>query len=186
MIPTSSELTLILAIGFALSLVVVWSAWLQRGSGVTGQSPLPDASFDFQNSWLTTFTALITIVASISFVAITVASSGSSGYSFAMLAPFFLVLIAAGPLAYKALGSNVGSYLLASAALLWAAFGLVFALVLFFTSLVAQFEAEAGLSTILIVGVMVILIPLVGSYAYNKLTGMLKSSKAFGGGVFFL
>ncbi len=106
----SSELVFVLAIGLALAIVVVVSAWLSRGSGITGKDPLPDASFDFQESWLSTFTGLIAILGTISISSFVFISSGTgTGASFPVLSLFFAVLVAGGPLAFKALATANGT-----------------------------------------------------------------------------
>ena len=190
---TGSELVMVLAIGLALAVVVVWSAWLQRGSGITGKDPLPDATFDFQESWLSTFTGLIAILGTISLTSFAFVSSGSgAGSSFPILSLFFAVLVAGGPLAYKALSTangagTVGGFLLAAAATLWAAFGVIFSLAMFLFEISQQIEGgQPGLSTFLMMAVIVLLIPMIASYAHNKITSMLKSQRALSGGVTFL
>ncbi|MCL5428929.1 MAG: hypothetical protein M1347_03875 [Chloroflexi bacterium] len=188
----SSELVMVLSIGLALAFVVVWSAWLQRGSGITAKDPLADASFDFQESWLSTFTGLIAILGTISISSFAFISSGSgTGTSFTILSLFFALLVAGGPLAFKALASangtgTVGGFLLAAAATLWAAFGVIFSLGMFLLEIGTQVEGgfeggEPGLATFLMMAIIVILIPMIASYAHSKLTSMLKGRKAFGG-----
>jgi hypothetical protein len=194
----SSELVLVLVISLALSFVVVWSAWLKRGSGVAGSDPLPDANFDFQQSWLSTFTGLVAILGTISISSFAFLSSGTgSGTSFPLLSLFFAVLVAGGPLAFKALSTangtgTVGGFLLASASTLWAAFGVIFSLALFLGEVTGQVEvsfegiAQPGLATVLVMGVVVLLIPLIAVYASNQLASMLSSRKALSGHVNFL
>ena len=189
----SAELIFVLATGLALAILVVVSAWMNRGAGITGKDPLPDANFDFQESWLSTFTGLLAILGTISLTGFVTVSSGSgSGSSFTFLSLFFVLLVAGGILAFKALSAadgtgTVGGFLLASAATLWAAFGVIFSLALFFLELSQQAEGgQPGLSTFLMIAVVVLLIPMIASYAYTKISNMLKSQKAFGGGVSFL
>jgi hypothetical protein len=189
----SSELIFVLAIGLALSIVVVVSAWMNRGAGITGKDPLPDASFDFQESWLSTFTGLIAILGTISISSFAFISSGTgTGSSFPVLSLFFAVLVAGGPLAFKALATangtgTVGGFLLAAASTLWAAFGVIFSLSMFFMQLSSQTgEGDFEISSFLMVGAIVLLIPMIASYAYSKLSSMLGSRKNFGGGATFL
>lgn len=192
-----SELVTVLAIGLSLAFVVVWSAWLQRGAGITGKDPLPNAAFDFQESWLSTFTGLIAILGTISISSFAFISSGSgTGSSFTLLSLFFAVLVAAGPLAFKALSASngtgtVGGFLLAAGSTLWATFGVIFSLGIFLLEIGTQveggFEGGApGLATFLMLAVIVILIPMIASYAHTKISSTLKSQKAFSGGVTFL
>jgi len=192
----SGELVFVLATGLVLSVLIVANAWLNRGSGIIGNDPLPDASFDFQESWLSTFTGLIAILGTISISSFALATS--SGSSFSLLSLFFAVLVAGGPLAFKALSSangtgTVGGFLLAAASTLWAAFGVIFSLAFFLHEIGLQVEGgglegggQVGLATFLMMASIAVLIPMIASYAHSKLTSMLGSRKAFSGGVTFL
>ena len=193
----SSELVFVLVASLALSVLLVAVAWRQRAAGINGSDPLANVAFDLQESWLSTFTGLIAVLGTISLTGFVVVSSGTgSGSSFTILSLFFVLLVAAGPLAYRASGT-VGGYLVAAAAALWAAFGVIFSLGLFLVSISQQvdggltgFDGSAatgpGLATLLMIAVIVILLPMIASYAHGKLTSMLGSRKAFSGGVTFL
>ena len=193
----SSELVFVLVASLALSVLLVAVAWRQRAAGIKGSDPLANVAFDLQESWLSTFTGLIAILGTISLTGFVVVSSGTgSGSSFTILSLFFVLLVAAGPLAYRASGT-VGGYLVAAAAALWAAFGVIFSLGLFLVSISQQVEGGLtgfdgssatvpGLATLLMILVIVILLPMIASYAHGKLTTIMGSRKALSGGVNFL
>jgi len=167
----------VLIIGFVLAFLVVWMAWAQRSQSVKASDPLPDATFDFQKSWLSTFTALLAILGSLNLSGLAFASDPS----YSVLNLFFALLVAVAPLVYVALGATgkgtVGGFLAACVATLWAAFGVVISLGVILSQ-VTQASQGPELATILIMAVLVLTIPLIAAYGYGKLSSLLKPTRA--------
>src|SRR3972149_571133 len=92
----------VLIIGFVLAFMVVWIAWARRSQSVKASDPLPDATFDFQKSWLSTFTALLAILGSLNLSGLAFVSDAA----YSVLNLFFALLVAVAPLVYVALGAS--------------------------------------------------------------------------------
>jgi hypothetical protein len=175
----------VLVISFVLALLVVLVAWVQRGQSVKGSDPLLDVTFDFQHSWLSTFAALLAILGALNFSSLAL----SSDPSFSMLSLFFALLVALAPLLHKALGAPagiVGSFLVACAATLWAAFGMIFSLGVLLSQPSQASVGQSALATLLMMAVITLTVPLIAAYAYGRLSTLLRSSKALAGGATFL
>ncbi len=175
----------ILVISFVLALLVVLVAWVQRGQNVMVSDPLLDVTFDLQQSWLSTFTALLAILGALNFSSLAL----NSDPSFSMLSLFFALLVALAPLLYKALGGptgTVGGYLVACAATLWAAFGILFSLGVLLSQPSQASVGQSDLATLLMMAVITLTVPLIAAYAHGKLTSLLRSSKTLAGNVTFL
>lgn len=167
----------VLPIGLVLAIVVVASAWNQRGAGVKSSDPM-DASFDLQQSWLSTFSGVLAILGSLNLTAI--ALNIDPAYPFLNL--FFALLVAVAPLAFKALGGKgegtVGGFLVASAATLWAAFGVLISLGLMLNQVVLGVEIEPLIPTLLSLGVVIVALPMIAAYAHGKLSALLKGGRS--------
>ena len=177
----------VLVASFVLALLVVWIAWLHRGQGVKGSTPLPDATFDFQQSWLSTFTALLAILGTLNFSGLAL----SNDVSFSVVNLFFALLVAVAPLVYQALATpggkgTAGGFVVACIATLWAAFGVVLSLGLILGQVNQTADGQSGLATTLIMAVIVLTVPLIAVYAHAKLSSLLRSTKALAGGATFL
>jgi hypothetical protein len=173
----ASSLGGILAISFFLAWLVIAAAWAKRSSSVKANDPM-DVNFDFQGSWLSTFTALVAILGTLNISGLAV----SSDVSLSVLSLFFAVLVAVAPLVYKASGAGgagpVGGFLMASGLTLWAAFGVIFAIASFLNNVVSIFEADATVATVLIMAVLTLTIPLIAIYAHGKVSSLVKATKA--------
>ncbi|MEX1247096.1 MAG: hypothetical protein WEA61_01320 [Anaerolineales bacterium] len=174
----------VLVIGFVLALLVVLNAW--RASGKDAGDPMPGASFDFKESWLSTFSALLAILGTLNISSF----AFDDDPSFSFVNVFFAMLVVAAPLVYKALVNSsgketIGGFLVASGATLWATFGVIFSLGLLL-NLSIQSSGQPTLATFLTMAVIVLLIPLVAAFAHRKLGALLAGQKAAGGAVYFL
>ena len=171
----------VLAVSFVLAFVVILSAWRQRGAGVKASLEMPNATFDYQQSWLTTFAALLAILGALNFSSLVF----NGDISLATLSLFFAMLVAASPLVYKAMGT-LGGYIVASVATLWAAFGVVWSLGLVLNQALVVIEGQTEVATILMVGATLLIIPFIAVYAHKKMSSTLKSPKTVTAGAAFL
>jgi hypothetical protein len=113
----------------------------------------------------------------------------SSDPSFSMLSLFFALLVALVPLLYRAVGAptgTVGGFLVACAATLWAAFGILFSLGVLLSQPSQASVGQSGLATVLMMAVIILTVPLIAAYAHGKISALLRSSKALAGGATFL
>jgi hypothetical protein len=175
----------VLVISFVLALLVVVVAWFQRGQNVKGSDPLLDVTFDFQHSWLSTFTVFLAVLGAMNFSSL----AFSSDPSFSLLSLFFALLVALAPLLYRAVGAptgTVGGFLVACAATLWAAFGILFSLGVLLSQPSQASVGQSGLATVLMMAVIILTVPLIAAYAHGKISALLRSSKALAGGATFL
>ncbi|HKY78387.1 MAG TPA: hypothetical protein VI688_04235 [Anaerolineales bacterium] len=177
----------VLPISFVLALVVTLSIWNQRGSSIKASSPMPDVTFDFQHSYLSTFTALVALLNALNFSGLAL----NNDVSFSILNLFFAALVALAPLVYRALGTPAGKetvagFMLACGATLWAAFGVVFSLGLILSQAIQTIGGQAVFAPILMMAVIALALPLIAAYAHARLSSLLRSSKALAGGATFL
>lgn len=171
-------------VGFVLAALVVWAAW--KASGRHAGEAMPGASFDFQESWLSTFTAIIAVLGTLNISNLFASEDVSSS----VLSLFFAVLVVAAPLVYKALVNadgkeTVGGFVLASFLTLWATFGVIFTIG-FVLDQINLVYGQQDLAGFLTMAVIVLLTPLVAAYAHGKLISLLKSQKSARGEVNFL
>lgn len=177
-----SQVGALLAVSIIVAVLVAWSAWRQRGAGIKSSDPMPGASFDFQQSWLSTFAGLLAVLGSMNLSSMLF----TNDVTFPILSLFFAALVALGPLVYKALGETVGAFMAAAMATLWAAFGVLISLGLALYQVIQLSETQPQLAALMIMGLIVFILPLIASYAHGKIVSLLRSQRSLSSGVYFL